>query len=180
MRSVRKSFSFESQPQIAVASLVRGLRRKWGKDMNETTTTETLLGPLPQGQDDSPASARELTIGEMASQFSVSLRTLRFYEDRKLLRPRREGTSRIYGPGDCMRLQMILKGKQLGFTLTEIGELIGAQDATDDFEQKLQPQQILMQIDHLERQRREIDEAIERLRATHARVADAVGQRRAS
>jgi len=68
---------------------------------------------------------------------------------------------------------MILKGKQLGFTLTEIGELIGAKDTSDDFEQNLQPSQILMQIEHLERQRKEIDEAIERLRATHARVAAA-------
>ena len=106
----------------------------------------------------------------MASEFAVSLRTLRFYEDRKLLRPRREGNMRIYGPGDRMRLRMILKGKQLGFTLTEIGELIGAQDLSEDFEQKLQPQQIVTQIDHLERQRHEIEEAISRLRATHARL----------
>jgi DNA-binding transcriptional MerR regulator len=118
-------------------------------------------------------SHAESTIGEMASEFNVSLRTLRFYEDRKLLRPRREGNMRIYGPGDRMRLKMILKGKQLGFTLTEISELIGAQDSSEDFEQKLQPQQIITQIDHLERQRVEIDEAITRLRATHARLTSA-------
>ena len=112
----------------------------------------------------------EWTIGEMASEFGVSLRTLRFYEDRKMLRPRREGNMRIYGAGDRMRLKMILKGKQLGFTLTEISDLIGVQDTNEDFEQKLQPQQIVTQIDHLERQRLEIDEAISRLRATHERL----------
>jgi len=123
----------------------------------------------------------EWTIGEMASEFGVTLRTLRFYEDRKMLRPRREGNTRLYGAGDRMRLQMILKGKQLGFTLTEISDLIGAQDASDDFEQKLQPEQIVTQIDHLERQRKEIDEAIVRLKATHARlIASAVEQRMAS
>ena len=77
---------------------------------------------------------------------------------------------RIYGAGDRMRLKMILKGKQLGFTLTEISDLLGAQDSSEDFEQKLQPQQIVTQIDHLERQRLEIDEAISRLRATHERL----------
>ena len=115
----------------------------------------------------------EVTIGEMASEFNVSLRTLRFYEDRKLLRPRREGNTRLYSSTDRLRMQMILKGKQLGFTLTEIHDLIGSQEATEDFENKLKPQQIVSQIDHLERQRTEIDGAIARLRATHDRLATA-------
>jgi DNA-binding transcriptional MerR regulator len=115
----------------------------------------------------------EVTIGEMASEFNVSLRTLRFYEDRKLLRPRREGNARLYSATDRLRMQMILKGKQLGFTLTEIHDLIGSQEATEDFENKLKPQQIVSQIDHLERQRTEIDGAIARLRATHERLASA-------
>jgi DNA-binding transcriptional MerR regulator len=114
---------------------------------------------------------RESTIGEMASEFNVSLRTLRFYEDRKLLRPRREGNTRLYSPTDRLRMQMIVKGKQLGFTLTEIHDLLGNYDMTDDFEGKLKPQQIVTQIDHLERQRAEIDGAIARLRATHERLA---------
>ena len=118
-------------------------------------------------------SKRELTIGEMASEFNVSLRTLRFYEDRKLLRPRREGNSRLYSATDRLRMQMILKGKQLGFTLTEIHDLIGNYESSDDFEGKLKPQQIVAQIDHLERQRAEIDVAISRLRATHERLAAA-------
>jgi len=116
---------------------------------------------------------RETTIGEMASEFNVSLRTLRFYEDRKLLRPRREGNTRLYSATDRLRMQMILKGKNLGFTLTEIHELIGNYETTDDFEGKLKPSQIVTQIDHLERQRAEIDGAIARLRATHERLAAA-------
>ena len=138
----------------------------------------TTLGNVREGGAASDAftdsmgnNANESTIGEMAADFGVSLRTLRFYEDRKLLRPRREGNTRLYGAGDRMRMQMILKGKQLGFTLTEISELIGAQNASDDFEGNLRPAQIETQIDHLERQRREIDEAISRLRATHDRLA---------
>ncbi len=116
---------------------------------------------------------REMTIGEMASEFNVSLRTLRFYEDRKLLRPRREGNTRLYSNTDRVRMQMILKGKQLGFTLTEISDLLGNYESSDDFENNLKPHQIVAQIDHLERQRAEIDGAIERLRATHQRLASA-------
>jgi len=121
-------------------------------------------------------AARECTIGELAGEYGISLRTLRFYEDRRLLRPRREGTMRIYSGVDKFRLQMILKGKQLGFTLSEIAELIGTQDSGDDLEEKLQPAQITTQIDHLERQRREIEDAIARLRATHNRLAQSASR----
>src|SRR5919206_1220654 len=64
------------------------------------------------------------TIGDLAREFGVTLRTLRFYEDRGLLSPRRDGTARIYDARDRERLSVILKGKQLGFTLTEIRALL--------------------------------------------------------
>jgi DNA-binding transcriptional MerR regulator len=114
-----------------------------------------------------------MTIGEVAREFGVTLRTLRFYEDRRLIRPRRLGNGRFYGGADRVRLAMILKGKQLGFTLAEIGDLIGAEDAAGemDIEERLRPAQIVDQLDHLERQRREIDAAIARLKATRERLA---------
>jgi len=120
-----------------------------------------------------PVVGRESTIGEMARAFGVTLRTLRFYEDRHLLRPRRAGNARYYGGVDRARLAMILKGKHLGFTLSEIAELIGADDgvARSEFEERLQPAQIVDQLSHLERQRREIDEAIELLKATRERMS---------
>src|SRR5258708_646869 len=67
----------------------------------------------------------ELSISQMSRVFGVSLRTLRFYEDRGLIKPRREGNARYYRGSDRIRMEMILKGKKLGFTLTEISELIG-------------------------------------------------------
>jgi hypothetical protein len=69
-----------------------------------------------------------------------------------------------------------LKGKKLGFTLTEIQDLIGGKEATEatDLEDQLNPQQIVTQIGHLERQRSEIEVAIERLRATQSRLAQGV------
>lgn len=65
-------------------------------------------------------SAKTFSIGDLAREFEVSLRTLRFYEDRGLLSPRRVGSSRLYDARE------ILKGKRLGFTLTEIPRPPGA------------------------------------------------------
>ncbi len=115
----------------------------------------------------------ELTISQMSRVFGVSLRTLRFYEDRGLIKPRREGNARYYRASDRIRMEMILKGKKLGFTLTEIQDLIGGKGPTEtvDLEDQLNPQQIVTQISHLERQRNEIEGAIERLRATQSRLA---------
>ncbi len=115
----------------------------------------------------------EMTISQMSRAYGVSLRTLRFYEDRGLIKPRREGNARYYRGADRVRMEMILKGKKLGFTLTEINDLIGGKGAneTPELEDQLQPQQIVSQIGHLERQRSEIDTAIERLRATHSRLS---------
>ena len=126
---------------------------------------------------DSRSAAGEMTIGEMAREFGVTLRTLRFYENRNMIHPRRVGNARYYSGPDRLRLEMILKGKQLGFTLAEIGELIGAEDgaAKTDFEGRLRPAQIVDQLDHLERQRREIEEAITSLRATRERLSRLVG-----
>jgi probable addiction module antidote protein len=75
---------------------------------------------------DIPSTQTEMTASEMSRLFDVSARTLRFYEDRGLLKPRREGNVRYYRASDRIRMEMILKGKNLGFTLVEIQDLIGA------------------------------------------------------
>ncbi len=64
-----------------------------------------------------------LTITELTQEFDVSTRTLRFYEAEGLLRPVRRGTQRLFRPGDRTRLKLILRGKRLGFSLSEIKEL---------------------------------------------------------
>ena len=130
-----------------------------------SSATETQADSAPDpGQD-------EMTISQMSRLYGVSLRTLRAYEDRGLIKPRREGNARYYRGADRVRLDMILRGKKLGFTLSEISDLIGGKGANDtsDLEERLQPQQIVNQIGHLERQREEIEGAIARLRATHHR-----------
>ena len=66
----------------------------------------------------------EFSIGELASEFDVTPRAIRFYEDHGLLAPGRAGTRRIYSPRDRTRLKLTLRGKRLGLTLSEIRELI--------------------------------------------------------
>ena len=132
---------------------------------------------------DQQAHKGEMTISDMARTYSVSLRTLRFYEDKDLLHPRRQGTARFYSAHDRVRLELILKGKRLGFTLAEIFELIasrekpGASSAaaqSSDLTVSLGAAQIAAQIAHLERQRAELDSAIEELVRAHKRMEEPV------
>jgi DNA-binding transcriptional MerR regulator len=66
----------------------------------------------------------EFTISELAREFDITPRAIRFYEDQGLLAPRRDGQRRIYTPRDRTRLKLTLRGKRLGLTLSEIKELI--------------------------------------------------------
>ena len=66
----------------------------------------------------------EFSIGELASEFDVTPRAIRFYEDHGLLAPKRAGQRRIYSARDRTRLKLTLRGKRLGLTLSEIRELI--------------------------------------------------------
>lgn len=130
----------------------------------------TAGAPEPGARENGQA---EFTIRQMAQRYCVSLRTLRFYESRGLLTPRRESNLRFYGAADRTRMEMILQGKKLGFTLTEISDLVSCAGANNkgDIEERLGPQQIVNQIGYLERQRDQIDTAIQRLRATRGSLA---------
>jgi DNA-binding transcriptional MerR regulator len=120
-------------------------------------------------------TSRLYSIREMAQDFQVSIRTLRFYEDRGLLHPRREGTNRRYDSRDRLCLKMILKGKTLGFTLSEIADILaGGMDDSGkmELEMGLLPEQITTQLDYLHRQRSQIDEAIKTLCNAHRRMIE--------
>jgi len=70
-----------------------------------------------------------LTITELARETGITARAIRFYESKGLLTPRRAGTTRIYTHRERGRLQLILRGKRLGFSLTDIGEYLDLYDA---------------------------------------------------
>ena len=64
------------------------------------------------------------TISDLASEFDVTTRTIRFYEEKGFLKPAREGTRRIYSPSDRTKLRLILRGKRLGLSLDESAEIV--------------------------------------------------------
>lgn len=66
-------------------------------------------------------------IGELAEEFGVTLRTLRFYEDKNLVSPQRSGSTRLYSEHDRNRLQLILLAKRVGFSLAEIEQILAVQ-----------------------------------------------------
>ena len=72
------------------------------------------------------------TIGELAREFDITARTIRFYEDMGLLAPLREGRNRVYSPSDRTRLKLTLRGKRLGFSLQEIKQLVTMDDSDSD------------------------------------------------
>lgn len=112
-----------------------------------------------------PANDKDdLTIGDLAREFGVTLRALRFYEHRGLLSPRRQGMNRLYDANDRARLALILKGKQLGFTLTEIQNLLAQhKDDATKVDLPLTREQMQTQLEHLRTQREQLDAAIREL-----------------
>jgi DNA-binding transcriptional MerR regulator len=72
----------------------------------------------------SAARAATYTISDLAREFALTTRAIRFYEDCGLISPRREKRSRIYGERERVRIKLILRGKRLGLALSEIGELL--------------------------------------------------------
>jgi DNA-binding transcriptional MerR regulator len=140
------------------------------RDIKKSSAFATKTASLRTGRKATSQTDETLfTIGDLAREFGVTLRTLRFYEDRGLISPRRSGMTRLYNEKARDRLALILKGKHLGFTLTEIRAMLEAEDK-DAGELKLGKDQVAEQIAHLERQKAEIEQAIQELRATLARL----------
>jgi len=107
----------------------------------------------------------EYSITELAQEFGLTLRALRFYEIRGLLAPQRSGRKRIFSRADRDRLGAILKGKKLGFTLNEISQMIEAEAGrADEHSLKLSAEKCQEQIALFERQLKETAEALEELR----------------
>ncbi|WP_440875324.1 MerR family transcriptional regulator [Thalassotalea sp. PLHSN55] len=69
------------------------------------------------------------SIGQLAKEFDITTRSIRFYEDQGLINPTRKGQTRIYNQRDRVRLKLILRGKRLGFSLAETGKIFELYDA---------------------------------------------------
>lgn len=108
---------------------------------------------------------RTYTISELAREFKVTPRALRFYEDKGLLTPKRDGLNRVYGGRDRARLQLILRGKRVGFPLSEIKEILDLYDLGDNERTQMQTALVKFKarLAILESQRADLEGAIKQL-----------------
>ena len=106
------------------------------------------------------------TITELAREFDITPRAIRFYEDQGLLTPERAGRARVYTKADRTRLKLTLRGKRLGLSLAEIGELIGMYDGVRN-----SVPQLKRFVDVLDERRR----ALEQQREDIVAVLDEIG-----
>lgn len=108
---------------------------------------------------------RTWSIRQLCREFGVTARALRFYEDKELLFPRRRGQTRVFNARDRARLKLIVQGKQLGFSLAEIREMLDLYDRKDGGAQQLavSMRKFHAQIETLNQKREAIDAAIDTL-----------------
>jgi DNA-binding transcriptional MerR regulator len=109
---------------------------------------------------------RLYSIGDLAAEFAISPRAIRFYEDQNLLRPQRIGGNRVYNHRDRARLILVLRGKRLGFSLADIKEMLDLYDVDPEHIEQLRVALAKgrERIAELERQRAEITEMLSELR----------------
>jgi DNA-binding transcriptional MerR regulator len=119
----------------------------------------------------------EYSIGELASEFDVTPRAIRFYEAEGLLAPRRDGQRRIYTPRDRTRLKLTLRGKRLGLTLSEIRDLIDMYEPGRDERPQLQRFLAVLHQHRaaLERQREDIEAQLAEIAAFEKRTRKQLG-----
>jgi DNA-binding transcriptional MerR regulator len=115
---------------------------------------------------------RTYSISELAREFGCTPRALRFYEDKGLLTPRRDGLTRVYLPRDRARLTLILRGKRVGLSLIDIKEILDLYgvDGENRSQNEVALKKFRSRIVALEAQRKDIDEAIAMLSESITRM----------
>jgi DNA-binding transcriptional MerR regulator len=120
----------------------------------------------------------EYSFGDLAREFDVTPRTIRFYEDQGLLAPRREGQRRIYTQRERTRLKLTLRGKRLGLSLSEIRELIDMYEPGRDERPQLERFLVALESHRsaLEQQRTDIEAQLSEIAVFEKRVRKQLGR----
>jgi DNA-binding transcriptional MerR regulator len=138
-------------------------------------------GGQPELTSGAPAEAGEdfLRIGEIAKTYGVTLRTLRFYEDKGLLTPKRDGSTRLYTRRDISRLRLILLGRKVGFSLREVKQMMDLYDpsGTNAKQLKMALDKGERQLVRLDKQRQLIEDAMAELRTAIGAVQQKLAER---
>jgi DNA-binding transcriptional MerR regulator len=119
-------------------------------------------------------TVNSFTISQLAAEFNVTARTLRFYEDKGLLLPARKGQTRIYSVRDRAKLKLILQGKRIGLPLDEIKDMMGLYELRSNRPEELRATVITLKerIAFLKTRKGDIEQAITELNQTCALVED--------
>ncbi|WP_305987206.1 MerR family transcriptional regulator [Roseibium sp. MMSF_3544] len=137
--------------------------------MNNVATKMVVVPDIAGPGQDVVLDDRALAISEMSERFNVTLRTLRFYEEKGLLNPVRKGARRFYGTRDVSRMRVILQAKKIGLTLAEIRRVIklveGSSDKQDQFKElqeicRGQQEILIEQKEMLDEQIAEVDQVL--------------------
>jgi len=134
----------------------------------------------PSAKSAAPRDTQRIySIAELAREFAVTARTIRFYEDEGLIKPRRQGTQRLYSVGDRARLGWILRGKRLGFSLAEIKQLLDLYQVDRTGLQQMREllRRSRLHIEELERRRADLDAQIGDFKDVETHVAAELRQR---
>lgn len=123
-------------------------------------------------------SAELIRIGEMAKMFGVTMRTLRFYEDKGLISPLRVGNSRLYRKNDITRLKLVLLGRKVGFSLRDVKQMMDLYDpkGSNVRQLKVALEKSERQLERLFGQRDAISEAIDELQSAIATVQEKLAE----
>ena len=132
----------------------------------------------------SPRAVSTVSIGELAREFDLTTRAIRFYEDCGLLAPLRDGRNRVYTVRDRTRLKLTLRGKRLGLTLAEVKDLVDMYESPRDTQPQLKKFLVVLAThrEQVEQQMADLQATLAEVRAqeSEARRLLAEGQRRAS
>ncbi|MEZ5810218.1 MAG: MerR family DNA-binding transcriptional regulator [Rhizobiaceae bacterium] len=130
--------------------------------------TKTGESFAPKDDDAAKEGETYYRIGQMAKHFDISLRTLRFYEDKGLINPKRVGTTRLYSRSDKTRLKLVLLGRRIGFSLRDVKQLMDLYDreGSNVRQMKVTLEKSERQLNKLRKQRSAIDGAIGELTTT--------------
>ena len=117
-------------------------------------------------------------IQQMASELGVTHRTIRFYEDKGLIEPRRVGTTRIYARRDFARMQLILRGKRLGFSLRDIARFLDLYDADPHHLEQMRVlvERVDERIAELEEQSKAIETTLAEMRVIAEQARDRIAR----
>jgi DNA-binding transcriptional MerR regulator len=123
---------------------------------------------------DTVATSTTWTIGELADEFGVTHRTIRFYEDQGLVTPERRGTARVFHVRDRVRLALVLRGKRLGFDLGQIRRIVDMYDEEPGEEGQLRYflEQIAARRAELEQRRQDIETTLSELAEVERRARE--------